>query len=293
MTAVNAELPRVAWLGLGAMGLPMVQRVVAAGYRVRAYDPHRERIDATGAEYAAADPADAARGAQVLVLMVATPQQADEALVGRGALEALGKGGRVVVLSTVGRAWVKELTGRVPLGTRVVDAPVSGGVVRARDGSLLVMASGLDAICRALLDTLGEVIEVGPNPGDGQAMKMVNQVLCGVHIAAAAEALALAEALGLEPARALETVRRGAGASFMLDDRGRRMVDPGSEVRSSIALFVKDLALVAEESRLGGITTDVTAAAARLFSAAAAARGIDHDDTELFDYVRARPDSSR
>lgn len=165
MTDENPALPVVAWLGLGAMGLPMVQRVVAAGYRVRAYDPHRERLDAAGADYAAADPADAARGARVLVVMVATPQQADEALVGRGALEALDPGARVVVLSTVGTAWVKELAGRVPPGARVVDAPVSGGVVRARDGSLLVMASGLDAVSGALLDTLGDVVEVGPDPG--------------------------------------------------------------------------------------------------------------------------------
>jgi len=293
VTDENRALPVVAWLGLGAMGLPMVQRVVAASYRVRAYDPHRERLDAAGPDYAAADPADAARGAQVLVVMVATPQQADEALVGRGALEALDPGARVVVLSTVGTAWVKELAGRVPPGTRVVDAPVSGGVVRARDGSLLVMASGLDAVSGALLDTLGDVVEVGPDPGQGQAMKMVNQVLCGVHIAAAAEALALAEALGLDPARALETVRRGAGASFMLDDRGRRMVDPGSEVRSSLALFVKDLGLVADESRRTGLNSGVAAAAARLFSEAAAARGADHDDTELYDYLRARPDWSR
>jgi len=79
----------------------------------------------------------------------------------------------------------------------------------------------------------------------------------------------------------------------MLDDRGRRMVDPGSEVRSSLALFVKDLGLVADESRRTGLTSGVAAAAARLFAEAAAARGADHDDTELYDYVRARPDWSR
>ncbi len=294
MTDESAALPVVAWLGLGAMGLPMVRRVVAAGYRVRAYDPHRERLEAAGADHAATGPADAARGAQVLVVMVATPQQADEALLGRQALESLDTpGATVVVLSTVGTAWVTRLAGQVPPGTRVVDAPVSGGVLRARDGSLLIMASGLDDVSRALLGVLGDVVEVGPDPGQGQAMKMVNQVLCGIHIAAAAEALALAEGLGLDPALALQTVRRGAGASFMLDDRGGRMVDPGTEVRSSLSLFVKDLGLVADESRRTGLTTGVAAAAARLFTEAAAARGADHDDTELYDYVRARPDSSR
>lgn len=293
MTREGAPLPVVAWLGLGAMGLPMVHRLVAAGYRVRAYDPHHERVEAAGAHHAATDPMDAARGAQVLVLMVATPQQADNALLGHGALEALDPSASVVVLSTVGTAWVAQLVARVPAGTRVVDAPVSGGTARACDGSLLVMASGLDEISRALLGVLGEVVEVGEDPGQGQAMKMVNQVLCGIHIAAAAEALALAEGLGLDPSQALETVRRGAGASFMLDDRGRRMVNPGAEVRSSLALFVKDLGLVAEEFQRAGLTTEVAAAAARLFAEAAVARGADHDDTELYDYVRARPESSR
>lgn len=293
MTDEQAPRPVVAWLGLGAMGMPMARRVVAAGYPARVYDPHHERGATLSPAYAAVDPADAARDAGVLVVMVATPQQADHALIDQGALAALAPDATVIVLSTVGTVWVANLVQRVSPGTRVVDAPVSGGVVRAREGSLLVMASGIDDVARALLPTLGEVVEVGSEPGQGQAMKMVNQVLCGVHIAAAAEALALAEALGLHPAIAFETVRRGAGASFMLDDRGRRMVDPGPEVRSSLALFVKDLGLVAEESRRTGLRTDVAAAAARLFTEAAAQQGAEHDDTELYDYVRARPDSSR
>lgn len=176
MTDKNPALPVLAWLGLGAVGLPMVQRVVAAGYRVRADDPHRERLDAAGTDRAHRRRCPGCAGPR---RHGGHPQQGDEALVGRGALEALDPGARVVVLSTVGTAWVAQLAGRVRPGARVVDAPVSGGVVRARDGSLLVMASGLDAGSRTLLDPLGDVVEVRPDPGQGPAMKMVTRCSAG------------------------------------------------------------------------------------------------------------------
>jgi 3-hydroxyisobutyrate dehydrogenase len=195
----------------------------------------------------------------------------------------------VVLLSTLGPRWVRALLERLPDGVGVVDAPVSGGTVRAADGTLLIMAAGADEQSAALLAVLGEAVSVGDQPGQGQAMKMVNQVLCGVHIAATAEALALAGALGIDPELAWQTVRRGAAASFMLDDRGERMVHgTGGSVRSALALFVKDLGLVLEESTALDLPTDVVAAAARLFTEAAAARGAGRDDSELYSFLATR-----
>ena len=271
----------VAWLGLGAMGTPMAARLRAAGHDVRAHDPKG------GPDGGAGTPALAAAGCDVLVLMVATPEQATQALHGEhGAASALRPGSRVVVLGTLGPAWVREL--QLPEGVRVVDAPVSGGVVRAAAGELLVMASGARAEDTALLEVFGEVVPVGDEPGQGQAMKLVNQVLCGVHIAAAAEALALAERLGIDPQLAWSTVRQGAAASFMLDDRGARMVaGPDGAVRSAVGLFVKDLHLVLEEADRTGLATPVAAAAARLFADAGDAGLLRADDARLFDHVRA------
>jgi len=280
----------VGWLGLGAMGTPMVRCLTDAGHRVAAYDPTPARAAALGpAVRAAASPAAAADGCAVLVVMVASPAQAEAALFGAdGAAAALAPGSRVVLLSTLGPAWVRSLGERLPAGVRVVDAPVSGGVARAREGTLLIMASATQADDRALLGLLGEVVPVGDEPGQGQAMKMVNQVLCGVHIAAAAEALALAEAMGIDPELAWGTVRRGAAASFMLDDRGARMVHGEREpVRSSLALFVKDLHLVLDEAQASALPTSVVAAAAELFTAAAGHDRAAHDDSELYDYVRS------
>jgi 3-hydroxyisobutyrate dehydrogenase len=110
---------------------------------------------------------------------------------------------------------------------------------------------------------------VGPRPGDGQCMKTVNQLLCGVHIAAAAEALALARALGLDPAAALETLGAGAAASFMLGDRGPRMLraydEGGAEVRSRLDIFVKDMGIVTTAARGVGVSTPLAAAAEQVY----------------------------
>lgn len=289
MADVNV-VEAVAWLGVGAMGTPMVRRLAGAGYAVTAYDPSPQHVAQLGAGVrAASGPRDAARGCDVLVLMIATPEQAEVALFGvDGAAAQLRPGARVLVLSTLGSPCVRSLADRLPAGVRVVDAPVSGGVLRAAEGSLLVMAAAAREPDLRLLSALGEVVEVGGQPGQGQAMKMVNQVLCGVHIAAAAEALALAEAMGIDPAAAWRTVRGGAAASFMLEDRGGRMVQPrGDDVRSSVSLFVKDLHLVLDEARAVGLPLPVVAAAAALFADAAAAGRAGHDDTELYDHLRS------
>jgi 3-hydroxyisobutyrate dehydrogenase len=276
---------RVGWLGLGAMGTPMARRLAEAGHHVAAYDP-KDVPDRS-----ARTPAEAAARCDVLMVMVATPQQASHALFGEhGAASLMRPGSRVVLLSTLGPAWVRGL--QLPDGVRVVDAPVSGGVVRAAGGELLVMAAGAREDDTALLEVFGEVIPVGEQPGQGQAMKLVNQVLCGVHIAATAEALALAERLGIDPCLAWSTVRQGAAASFMLDDRGARMIQgPDGTVRSALALFVKDLRLVLDEAEHAGLHAPVVTAASRLFADAGEAGLLLADDATLFDYVLGRSGS--
>ena len=128
---------------------------------------------------------------------------------------------------------------------------------------------------------------VGTRPGDGQKVKLVNQLLCGVHIAVAAEALAFAEALGLDAGATWEVLRHGAAASFMLDDRGARMVDnPNNEVRSAIDIFVKDMGLVTDAARANSYPAPLASAAEQLYLAGRRAGLGRADDSSLIQVLR-------
>ena len=222
---------QVGWLGLGAMGAPMAARAARAGHVVRGYDVVPGRAAALAAD--GVRPADtvaaAVGGADLIVIMVATPEQVEQALFAPGgAAGSLAAGSIVVVMATVGPEAVLSAADRLAAGgVAVVDAPVSGGTARAASGDLLIMVSGPEepvARAQPVLSVLARSAPVvGSSPGDGQRMKLVNQLLCGLHIAAAAAALAFAEALSLTAAETWRVLREGAAASFMLDDRGARM----------------------------------------------------------------------
>jgi len=298
MTSPHAHaLPtQVGWVGLGAMGLPMASVLLANEVSLAVFDIAPAAVEQAvqhGAT-AAASAADAAAGADVLVVMVASPQQLDDVLFGSGAAAAaLPEGAVVLVTSTVGPAAVESAATRLSSrGIQVVDAPVSGGVARAGAGDLLFLVSGPGAARSAtqgMVDLMArDAFTFGDRPGDGQRVKLVNQLLCGVHIAAAAEALAFAESLGLEPAACYEAIRTGAAASFMLDDRGSRMIEPASEVRSAVSIFVKDLALVTEAGAEHHAITDLAAAALEMFEDGAAAGFARDDDSRLIERLRQR-----
>src|SRR5919106_983081 len=250
-------MTRVGWVGLGAMGLPMAGCVVRAGYELPAYDIDPGRVASIAADRAspAASIPEVASGVDVLVLMVATPGQVEAVLYGEDpAATALPPGAVVLVMATVGPAAVQRWADRLAeQQVEVVDAPVSGGVARAATGDLLVMVGGSPTAVqrvRPLLDAMARSAPVvGAAPGDGQKVKLVNQLLCGVHIAVAAEALAFAEAMGLNAETTWKAIRHGAAASFMLDDRGERMVHGSDEVNSALDIFVKDLGLVLDAAR--------------------------------------------
>jgi len=174
-----------------------------------------------------------------------------------------------------------------------VDAPVSGGVARATTGELLMMVSGPDhalATVQPLLDAMSaKAPVVGTAPGDGQKVKLVNQLLCGVHIAVAAEALAFAEALGLDPATCWEVLRHGAAASFMFDDRGRRMVEGTDQVKSALDIFVKDMGLVADAARASSYPAPLATTAEQLYLAGRRAGLGRRDDSAVIEVLRGAP----
>ena len=264
----------VAFVGLGAMGAPMARCLLSAGFGLGVFDVREESsrpLVEMGAR-GAATPGEAAENADALFLMVVNAGQAEAALFGEGgAAGALAPGGAVVVMSTVGPEPIRKLDG--PLSEqnlRLLDAPVSGGVARAERGDLLIMAGGpgdLFEELRPALEAMGStVVHCGPAAGDGQAVKLVNQLLCGVHIAAAGEALAYAEALGLDPESVYETIRHGAAGSFMLEDRGRRMLDRQFlPAKSAMDIFVKDMGLVRKAAGERGFATPLSDVAHQLY----------------------------
>ncbi|MFG2472390.1 NAD(P)-dependent oxidoreductase [Streptomyces canus] len=270
--------PRTAVIGLGAMGLPMARRL-AGELPVSVYDIAADRRAAIAASEGARDaasPAEAARDADVVVLAVRDQVQVEGALFGEnGAAEALRPGAVVILTSTVGPEAARSTALRLAEhGVLTVDAPVSGGPVRAGDGDLLIVVGAEDAAlktARPVLDLLASTLTVvGPRPGDGQAMKAVNQLLAGVHIAAAAEAIALARELGLDPGTVVDTLKHGAAGSFMFADRGPRMVQtyeegPEPEVKSRLDIFVKDMGIVTGIAKNAHVPVPLAAAAEQLY----------------------------
>jgi 3-hydroxyisobutyrate dehydrogenase-like beta-hydroxyacid dehydrogenase len=171
---------------------------------------------------------------------------------------------------------------------QIVDAPVTGGVARAETAELTVLAAGEEAAieaARATLATMSAKIAVcGPAVGDGQAVKLVNQLLCSVHLAAAAEALSFAGTLGLEPATVLRAIETGAASSFMLSDRGPRMLaEHEPPVLSAIDIFVKDTSLVLDAARAVDAPVPFASLAASRFTAAHERGWGRRDDSTLID----------
>ncbi|KUG52557.1 hydroxyacid dehydrogenase [Kocuria rosea subsp. polaris] len=286
----------VGFLGLGAMGAPMALTLARAGFPVRGFDVSPRAQEQVGdALELLADPREAAAGADVVVVMVATGAQLHDVLFGeRGVAEALGPDTVLLVMATVGPQAVESCAqGLESRGVRIVDAPVSGGTARAATGDLLVMVGGAEedvAAVRPLLDAMAANAPlVGPRVGDGQRFKVVNQLLCGVHIAVAGEALALADSMGLDAAQCLEVLSTGAATSFMFEDRGPRMLQgEEAEVRSALDIFVKDMGLVTDAARAVAQPVPLASAAEQLYVRGRREGHGRHDDSSVFDVLRSR-----
>jgi L-threonate 2-dehydrogenase len=176
-------------------------------------------------------------------------------------------------------------------GRRFVDAPVSGGVKGATTGTLTIMAAAEKLVFEAtkpLLEVLGDkLFHVGERPGQGAMVKTVNQLLCGVHIAAAAEAFSLAAKAGLDPAVLLEILSGSAASSWMLKDRGPRMLQESPPVASAVDIFVKDLGLVLDAGRSAKAALPLAAAAHQMFLAASGLGRGSADDSQVLQANRA------
>ncbi len=284
----------VAFIGLGAMGAPMAENLLKRQFRVTGFDMRQSALDALVAAggHSATSAAEAAKGADILLLMVVNAAQARSVLFGAGALAALNVGGTVILMATCPPGEVEAIAAEVEASGRAfIDAPVSGGVVGAKAATLTIMAAAPDAAfakVKPVLAALGDkLFHVGQKPGQGAMVKTVNQLLCGVHIAACAEALSLAQKAGIDGGLLLEILGGSAASSWMLKDRGPRMLVDDPPVTSAVDIFVKDLGIVLDAGRSSKAALPLAAAAHQMFLAAS---GMGHglaDDAQVLRAYRA------
>lgn len=263
-------------IGLGRMGAGMAQNLMRRGFRLSGYDVDPttvERFAAGGGRFAA-DPAEAAWDARFLLLMVLNAAQVEEVLYAAGALEALAPDAVVICCSTVPPAFSVETEGRVEASGRLyLDAPVTGRVQGAEDGTLTVLASGSDAAFAAaeplLAAVAGVVHRLGERAGAASTAKLVNQLLVGTHLAVAAEAVELCKRLEVSTDVLFEVIRTGVVSSHMLNLRAPQMLAGEFSLENATGVFVKDLGAVADAADSLGLDLPVGRAAAASFRKAA------------------------
>lgn len=290
-TTTGAPAPRQSFavIGLGSMGLGIAGSLLKAGHEVCGYDvapAATHAFEAVGGR-CAASPAEAARRADAVFSVVVTAAQTEALLFGGGGVaEAMAQGAVFVSSATMDPAFARDLAGRLEaMGRLYLDAPISGGPARAAKGELTVMASGSPAAfakARAGLDAVAvKVYELGDAAGAGAAFKMINQLLAGVHIAAACEAIAFAAKQGLDLAKVYEVISASAGNSWMFGDRIPHVLDGDYRPKSAVEIFVKDLGIVQDMARTARFPVPVSAAALQMFLAASGSGMGREDDASL------------
>lgn len=278
----------IAFAGLGAMGIPMTHNLLKAGYAVHGIDINPQSLKTLesmgGTPFT--DASQACQRADILMILVVNAAQARQVLFDSNALTALPKQSTVCLLSTCPPADVEQIHREVAAaGHRFVDCPVSGGVAGATSGTLTVMAAcDQEAFehVKDVFNVIGErIFHVGLQPGQGAMCKTINQLLCGLHIAVAAEAFALAKKSGLNLELLLDIMSGSSASSWMLKDRGPRMLESDPVVTSAVDIFVKDLSIVLQAGRDAKAALPLTSAAFQLFLASSGRGEGRLDDSQV------------
>lgn len=280
-----SEPRRVAVIGLGSMGMGMAISLKRTGFAVTGCDVSNDAVARFVAEggTGAASPAEAVHDAGIIVSVVVNGAQTEAVLFGEGGVaEAMPEGAMFVSSATMDPDIARGLAKRVEAGGRLyLDAPISGGAQRAAQGELTILASGSDAAFAAAqpaLDAMAaKVYALGNAPGQGAAFKMINQLLAGVHIAAASEAIAFAAKQGLDLRKVYEVITASAGNSWMFENRMPHVLDADYSPRSAVDIFVKDLGIIQDMARSAKFPVPLSAAALQMFLMASAC-GMGRDD---------------
>lgn len=266
---------KVGVFGLGSMGYGIAQSVLRAGHEVFGYDVQPEltvRFMAEGGQGDASG--DKIRLLDMVIIAVVNADQTERVLFGeKGIVASLRRGAVVISCATVPPVFARSMEERLAdLGILYLDCPMSGGASKAAEGALTLMASGSQAAFAAAkpaLDAMAQkIFTLGDKAGPGSAMKIVNQLLAGVHIAAAAEAMTFGISQGVSPAQTLEVISECAGSSWMFENRGPHIVDGDYTPHSAVDIFVKDLGIVSDIARQVRFSTPLASAALQQFLAA-------------------------
>ncbi len=272
-------------IGLGSMGLGMAQSMVKRGIKVSGFDINSgavaRLVEAGGS--GAASVADVAKNADVLLVVVVNAAQTDTVLFcEKGAAAAMKKGSVIITSATMAPDDDRRLAAKAEaMGLLYLDAPISGGAAKAATGQLTVMASGTPETfkrARPVLDAIAATVhELGDAAGIGASFKMVNQLLAGVHIAAACEAVTFAKKLGLDLPTVYKVITASAGNSWMFENRVPHILDGDYAPRSAVEIFTKDLGIVNDMGRREKFPLQIAATALQMFLMTAAA-GMERDD---------------
>lgn len=285
---------KVAIYGLGSMGYGMAQSLRRAGHEAYGFDINAEAVNRFVAEGGArADIEAVGADLDVVVLVVVNAAQTEALLFGDvGIARHLARDTVVMACATVAPDFARDMATRCEaLGLHYLDAPISGGAVKAASGELSIMLSGAAAArdkAQSVLDAVAaRVFDLGEEPGAGSAMKAVNQMLAGIHIAAMAEALTFGLGQGISPETFIEVITQCAGTSWMLENRAPHIAAGDYTPRSAIDIWPKDLGIVsalADEKQLDAPLT--RAALAQFVAASEAGMGGMDDAAVAFVYAR-------
>lgn len=276
-------------IGLGAMGRGMAGSLRRAGLPLRVFDLRPEAVadfvrdGGTGCASAAA----LAAGCSVVVSVVVNAAQTEELLFGSGGVAAaMPRGSVFVMCSTVDPNWSIALEARLEaLGLHYLDAPISGGAAKAAAGQMTMMTAGKPAayaLAQPALDAMAaKVYRLGDRAGPGSQVKIINQLLAGVHIAAAAEAMALGLREGVDPAALYEVITHSAGNSWMFENRMAHVLAGDYTPLSAVDIFVKDLGLVLDTARASKFPLPLSATAHQMFMQASTAGFAKEDDSAV------------
>ena len=287
-------MARVGIVGIGNMGLPMALRLHDLGHAVtvRDVDPAREAL-AVGCSVAAS-PAALAEQVELVIIVVVDGVQTEAVLFGPGGVTVAGGGARCVMLCpTISPGDVESFAARLATaGLETLDAPMSGGPARTRDGTMSLMIGGAQTLFvrwQPLLAQMARLFRVGERPGDGARTKLVNNLLAAINLAGAAEVMALAGRLGLDPATTLAVIEQSSGQSWIGSDRMHRALAGDDAPRAHMGLLAKDSRLALDEAAQAGLLLPTGQAAAAWFAAALRAGMGAADDSALWRLVATPP----
>jgi 3-hydroxyisobutyrate dehydrogenase/2-hydroxy-3-oxopropionate reductase len=278
------------FVGLGSMGLGMAVSLLKAGHTVRGFDPDSARIDLFSAQGGTPFAQKDAPAADAIVSAVLNADQTRSVLFGEtGRATRLRKGGVIISCATVSPAFAAQMAVQAASsGLLYLDAPISGGAIKAAEGNLSIMASGAAAAFDAAgpaLDAMAQTVHrLGDQAGAGSAMKAVNQLLAGVHIAAMGEALAFGASQGLDPARIVDVISVSAGTSWMFENRAPHVVEGDYTPRSKVDIWLKDLGIVSDIAQTSNLPLPVCSSVLSQFQAASDAGLGQEDDAAIAKY---------